>query len=84
MEHNGVVFIRTQAHTTLMKTLDEDTSAIKKSMKHNSLLDDLHTSIVYVLKLQNINLWWKTDEGEENIQWKRFFLISKRTVAVEV
>lgn len=50
IEHNGFVFIKTQAHTTLMKTLDDDTSAIKKSMKHNSLPDDLNTSIVYVLK----------------------------------
>lgn len=85
MEHNGVVFIKTQAHTTLMKTLDDDTSAIKKSMKHNSLLDDLHTSIIYVLKLQNINLWWwKADKVKSENPVNFFFLNLKRTIAVEV
>lgn len=57
MAQSGVVFTSQQAHTTLKRTLEDDTNAIKKSVKHNSLLDDLHTSIVLSsqIKLRSIN-----------------------------
>lgn len=45
MAQSGVVFIRMQEHMTLMKTLEDDANAIKKLMRHKSLVDDLHTSI---------------------------------------
>lgn len=63
MAQSGVVFTRQQAHTTLKRTLEDDTNAIKKSVKHNSLLDDLHTSIVLSsqIKLRSINARYWAD-----------------------
>lgn len=77
MVQSGVVFTSQQAHTTLRRTLEDDTNAIKKSVKHNSLLDDLHTSIVLSsqIKLRSINARYWADAHPTSFLFSSFTLI---------
>lgn len=79
MVQSGVVFTSQQAHTTLRRTLEDDTNAIKKSVKHNSLLDDLHTSIVLSsqIKLRSINARYWADAHPTSFLFSSFTLIWK-------